>query len=237
MSNQAKAAVATRWSLIVRAQQGGVERRAALGELLAFYDGFVVSLLRRYRYPPDLCLEELKQEFFTVMLKNEAVDTLDRERGSFRGWLNVAVRRFLLNEWSKWHAAKAGRKVTVLSAPELLDAAGSELGAADSECLRAYARSLVLHVLTLQREEARDPQRFDALSRFIPGPQLRLEEYGPYADDLGMTAIALAKAVCVMRGRFKELVRTAIRDLNDLGGDADQAVDQELAELRRYLFS
>jgi len=237
MSSQIQAPGATRWSLIVRAQGSGSERRAALGELLGLYEGFVLSLLRRWRRPPDTSLEDLKQDFFAILLKNDHVDSLDRQRGSFRAWLYVAVRRFVLNEWSKWHATKSGRKLTLPSEPELLDVAACELATGEDECWRDYARCLVLHALALLRDEARDKQRFDALARFTIGPQLDLVEYEPCARALNMTTNTLAKAVCVLRGRHKELIRVATRDLNALGDDCDAAIDEELAELRRHLLS
>lgn len=227
----------TRWSLILRAQGAGPDRRVALGELLSFYEGFVLSLLRRYRHPPDLTPDELKQEFFTSMLDNDDVDKLERERGSFRGWLNVAVRRFVANEWSKWHAAKSGRRITVLTTPDVVD--GLDLGSEeiDDACMREYARNLIVYALELQRREARDRTRFDLLARFVPGPQLEIVEYGPFARTLGTTANALARRICEMRGRYGELVRLAIRDLNDWEGDCEAAIDAELAQLRSYLFS
>jgi DNA-directed RNA polymerase specialized sigma24 family protein len=227
----------TRWSLIVRAQGTGVERRAALGELLQYYEGFVLALLRSHHRPPDVTPEELKQDFLEAMLRNDDVNKLNRERGSFRAWLTVAVQRFLSKEWAKWHARKGGRKVTSLVAPEAIADSCMQTDTPDEACMRVYAKNLVCHALQLQRAEARDIRRFDALARFVPGPQLDLVPYGPHSRSLGSSTIALGKAVCLMRGRFSELLRLAVRDLNDWDGDCELAIDQELRDLRRYLFS
>ena len=109
MDQKPPAANATRWTLIVRAQGTGAERRAALGELIAHYEKLVVWLIRRRGHPPDVTAEELKQEFLEGVLRRNDIAKLDRGRGSFRAWLSLAVQRFLLNEWDKWHAARAGR--------------------------------------------------------------------------------------------------------------------------------
>src|SRR5689334_187673 len=112
MLKETPASNATRWSLIVRAQGSGAERRAALGQLLSYYDKFVVWLIRHHGHPPDMSSEELKQEFLEGVLRRDDIAKLDRARGSFRAWLSLAVRRFLANEWDKWRAAKAGRRDT-----------------------------------------------------------------------------------------------------------------------------
>lgn len=247
MGKVTTAASSTRWSLIVRAQSQGEGTRAALGELLGHYEKFVVWLIRHHGHPPDSNAEELKQDFLEGILRRNDIAKLDRARGSFRGWLGLAVRRFLLNEWDKWRAASAGRKGTVPIGLETID--GEALP--DNESEREFACHVVLHALSLQRREARDVKRFDALARFLPGPQMDLVELGPLASSLGSTPNALAKSICLMRSRFRELLRDAVRDLLDLSVDPgldgvllsaaerEQAasIDEELRELRRHFWS
>jgi DNA-directed RNA polymerase specialized sigma24 family protein len=226
----------TRWTLIVRAQGTGADARAALGELMSQYEGFVLWLVRRNRPPPDASTEDLKQEFLACMLRRNDVAKLDRSRGSFRAWLTVAVRRFVVGERQKWAALHAGRRDTSLTPCEAFHTDTPE----DAVCAQAFAAHLLLHVLSLLRAEARDPQRFEALVRFLPGPQMDLVELGPIARSQGMTATALAKAICDLRARFRDLLRSAVRDTLDFGGPSPagpasvtaHAVEQELRELR-----
>jgi hypothetical protein len=239
---------ATRWSLIVRAQGSGADVRVALGELLSHYERFVVWLIRQHGHPPDTSAEELKQEFLEGMLRRNDIAKLDRERGSFRAWLGLAVKRFLMNEWDRWRAAKAGRKGTVHVALE-----PNELSVpADDVCMREFASHVVTHALSLQRTESRDLPRFDALARFLPGPQMEPVELASLCVGLGMTPNALAKAIFLLRTRFRELLREAIRDLLDLERDPEpspdgaphaaaqratsRAIDDELRELRRHFW-
>ena len=232
----------TRWTLIVRAQGAGAGARVALGELLRQYDGFVLWLICRHGHPPDVGAEDLKQEFLTGVLRRDDIAKLDQKRGSFRGWLTTAVRRFLFNEWDKWKTETAGRQKT---APTLFEEFHNSTPE-DVLCTRVFAAHAVLHVLSAQRGEARDPQRFDNLVRFLPGPQMDLAELAPVACSLGMSRTALAKAICEMRARFRELLRAEIRDTLDLD-EADEAtpdalsleatsriVDEEMCNLRRH---
>jgi len=249
MAQVLSATNSTRWSLIVRAQGSGADVRVALGELIGHYEKFVVFLIRRHGHPPDTTAEELKQEFLEGVLRRNDIAKLDRERGSFRAWLSLAVRRFLMNEWDKWHAARAGRKGTSLVTVEL-----GELSVwMDDVCTREFAAQVVSHALSLQRSESRDVQRFDALARFLPGPQMDLVELASLGAELGMTANALARAICLMRARFRELLREAIRELLDWQPDPEpngdgparqsarlasaRAVDDELRDLRRHFWS
>lgn len=252
MAQLASAANATRWSLIVRAQGSGADRRVALGELMGQYEKFVVWLIKHYGHPPDTTAEELKQEFLEGVLRRDDIAKLDRERGSFRSWLSVAVRRFLMNEWDKWKASSAGRRGTSLAALEPCGP-NEPCVPADDVCMREFASHVVSLALSQQRRESRDVQRFDALARFLPGPQMDPVELASLCTALGTTRNALAKAVCVLRARFRELLREAISDLLDPDRNSDpsadsatrelarrenaRAIDDELRELRRYFWS
>lgn len=249
MGQAALVANASRWSLIKRAQGSGSAGRAALGELLTYYESFVIWLIRRYRHPPDTTAEELKQEFLEALLRHNDIAKLDRGRGSFRAWLSVAVKRFLFNEWDKWRAAKAGRKDTTF-----VDFEPNDLSApADDVCTREFASHIICSALAQQRRESRDVERFDVLARFLPGPQMDPVELASLCVTLGTTQNALAKSICLLRARFRQLLREAIRDAQDLERELDaradaatreavrlaseRAIDDELRELRRYFWS
>jgi DNA-directed RNA polymerase specialized sigma24 family protein len=234
---------ATRWSLIVRAQGSGADTRVALGELMAHYEGFVLWLIRQHRHPPDVSAEELKQEFLEGVLRRNDIAKLDRERGSFRGWLRMAVRRFVMNEWDKWRVRSKPSVLAQLD-PNQLSVPAEDV------CMREFARHVVCRALALQRRASSDVQRFDALARFLPGPQLDPVEYSSLSDSLESTPGALAKDVCVLRARFRNHLREAIRDLLDLERDVEagaddetaqracsRAIDEELRELRRHFWS
>jgi hypothetical protein len=237
MAKQQAGPHTTRWSLIVRAQGSGRETRAALGELIGRYERFVLWLIRQHGHPPDLSAEELKQEFMEGIVRRNDIAKLDRARGSFRGWLSLAVKRFLSNEWAKWRAASAGRKDTAPTTFELTEPSAP----AEDACTREFAGHVVVHTLALQRSEARDAQRFDALARFLPGPQLDIAPLAPLARSLGLTQTALAKAICLLRARYRELLRDSIRDLleptEETEAATESAIDEELRELRRHFWS
>lgn len=235
MAKEAIASNATRWTLIVRAQGTGAETRSALGELIGHYEKLVTWLIRQHGHPPDVSAEELKQEFLEGVLRRNDIAKLDRARGSFRGWLNLAVQRFLMNEWDKWRAAKAGRKD---SAPLVAEAVVVAVPAEDA-FTREFAKVVLTRTLERLRSEVRNERRFDTLVRFLPGPQMDLTELAPVARELSMTQTALAKQICLLRERFRQLLRESIGDLLDVdsAADAAPAIDDELRDLRRHFWS
>ena len=212
MAKVSSATHSTRWSLIVRAQGQGSGTRVALGELIGHYEKFVVWLIRHHGHPPDTNPEDLKQEFLGDVLRRNDIAKLERARGAWRGWRSRAVRRFLMNEWDKWKAGSAGRRGTLPMGLEPVDVEAPP----DDASEREFARHVVLRALSLQRAEERDKPCFDALARFLPGPQMDLVGHAPLAGSLGMTSNSLARAICLMRGRFRELLRDAVRDSLDL---------------------
>lgn len=223
----------TEWSLIVRCQGGGPEARIALGELIKRYERSVLTVIRHRPGPPDQTAEDLKQDFFARVLRRNDIARLDPAKGHFRAWLQVAVTRFLFNEWDRWHAASNGHLVT--------DPLVSDISGADSPehaYLVAFCRDTLAHVVARLREKAPDKDRFDALKRFLPGPDEDLDKLAPIADSLDMTRTALAAAICHLRERFKALARSAVAETLDLDPSdptAQDEIDREMALFYRTL--
>ena len=223
----------TRWSLIVLAQGAGPEARAALGELIRRYESSVIALIRSRPHPPDLTPEELKQEFFARVLESDDIARLHPDRGHFRGWLRTAVCHFVLNDWDRWHSIKRGCAVTDSIA---VDRAGGETP--EHLYLSAFSWDTLLHALARLREESADKARFDALRRFLPGPQVDVEALAPIARSLGMTRTALAAATCRLRERLTDLLRDAVAETLDLDPSqpgAQEEIDREMALIYRAL--
>jgi DNA-directed RNA polymerase specialized sigma24 family protein len=216
MAQQTPSSTPTQWTLILRAQGSGVEARAALGDLLRRYEGFIVRVIRKRGHPPDLTPDDLKQEFLTGVLRRADIAKLDRTRGSFRAWLSQSVRHFLCNEWEKWKTLSGGKPITDVTSFDAMHSWTPE-----DDCTVAFTVDTLQHVLRVQRAEARDKELFDRLARFLPGPQLDLVELAPFARALGMTRGALARRICTMRARFAELLFASVRDILDLAPDPE----------------
>jgi DNA-directed RNA polymerase specialized sigma24 family protein len=215
----------TSWSDIRAAQGIGRGAHAAFGKLIGRYEKSVVALIRRYGQPPDQTPADLKQAFFTRMLERNDIARLDESRGHFRAWLYKAVTRFLQNDWKRWKAEKAGHTVT---GPLVSEPVGRE----DPEHLYFVGYAWETHKLAITRLRAaqRNKRLFDALQRFLPGPEADLDGLAPIAESLDMSRTALGASLCRLRERFWETLREVVAETVDaVGPDAKEATEREVA--------
>jgi DNA-directed RNA polymerase specialized sigma24 family protein len=103
------------WSLIVRTQGEGREARVALDQLLRRYETTIVALIRKRPIPPDVTVEDIKQELVTGIWSRKDFKHLLREKGRFRSWLSTAVAHQVYNTWDAYHAKKNGRWIVTTS--------------------------------------------------------------------------------------------------------------------------
>ncbi|HYV32501.1 MAG TPA: sigma-70 family RNA polymerase sigma factor [Candidatus Binatia bacterium] len=228
---------ATSWTNVLAAQQGGSpEAAAALEKLCRTYWFPLYAYTRRKGYDPHKA-QDLTQEFFYRLLKENYLGAVDRRRGKFRSFLLAALNHFLSNQRDHDRAAKRGGRYTFIS----LDDTDAENRfklepASDLSPEKIFERNWFLtlfdHALTRLREEqaaAGRAELFDQLKQFL----IEDAESGDY-DDAGarvnMRPNAVAVTVHRWRERYKKLVHEEI-----LRTVADPAEIEE--ELRRFFIT
>jgi DNA-directed RNA polymerase specialized sigma24 family protein len=227
--------ISTRWSVIRRAQADGPEARIALGQLVMRYDGFIEAALRRARRPPDLTLDDAKQEFLEQLLKD--LPRVVEGRGKFRGWLRCAVNSHVCNAWRRWWAmSNLGPRSECADFLEL-----STSHTAEQQLLRSFAVDTLNHAARLQRDRSTNLERLEALRHFLPGPDMNFEEIATVARRLGLSAVTTRKAIHDLRVQFRDCLHEAVADTLDPeevsdGEAATRAVERELRELCTSLF-
>lgn len=220
------------WSVIVRAQGSGPQARAALGTLIGCHQRAVLSLIRQRGFPPDQTPEDLKQAFFARMLERNDVARLDQERGHFRGWLKTAVLRFVCNDWERWY-----RKAGAARAPLDEEVMATDVVERDVFDI-AYAWDVYRPAFEALREEQRNPVRFEALKRYLFGPQLDVIAYEGVAASLAMTRTAVAVLVCKLRLRQREILAARVAQTLDVDGSSPrgtQMIQDEVAAICRIV--
>src|SRR5262245_40596462 len=106
---------ATHWSIVLAAgKDSSPGSRAALEKLCAVYWYPLYSYVRRQGHGAEEA-QDLTQEFFARLLRNQYVGLADRNRGKFRTFLLTSLKRFLVNEWEKGRTRKRGSGQTVIS--------------------------------------------------------------------------------------------------------------------------
>jgi RNA polymerase sigma-70 factor (ECF subfamily) len=228
----------TRWSVVLAARgDADTESHAAL-ETLCHASWYPLYAYLRRMGQASHDAEDLVQEFFARLLEKEWLLAADREKGRFRTFLLVALKRFMAKEWQRERAQKRGGALTHVPL-DTADAerryAGEPVGsfAADAIYERRWAMTLLDQSLeSLAAEYARTGKAAEFTSL---KPWLTADRGGiPYAEvaaELSSGEGAVRVAVHRMRKRFREVFRERIAETVSEAED----VPNELLHLARVL--
>src|SRR5258706_14115291 len=98
----------THWSAVLAAKDmASPDSAAALEGLCRTYWYPLYAFVRRQGHSPSDA-QDLTQEFFARLLEKGYLRAADREKGRFRTFLLVALKRFLANEWDRARTQKRG---------------------------------------------------------------------------------------------------------------------------------
>jgi RNA polymerase sigma factor (sigma-70 family) len=227
---------ATRWTLVLSAARGSQTPRAAaaMAELCRVYWYPLYAFIRRRGHGAQDA-EDLTQEFFTRLLEKHFLAAANREKGRFRTFLLMAVKRFLANEFDAAQSQKRGGGQPVVPLDGLQPEARYRLEPADTRSPerlfeQQWALTLLDQVLArLQSDMVAGGKAalFEALKVHLAGS--REESYESTAARLGMSEGAVKVAVHRLRRRYRELLQEEIS--HTVAGPDE--VEDEL----RYLFT
>jgi RNA polymerase sigma-70 factor (ECF subfamily) len=191
------------------------------------------AYVRRQGHSPHDA-EDLTQGFFARLLESESLAGVSREKGKFRTFLLVALKRFLANEWHRARSQKRGGRS--FQVPLQGHTAETRYIAEPIEPLTAeklYERRWALTLL--ERVLARLGAEFDAAGKTEIFEKLKpflMAEKGsiPYAEAamaLGTNEGAVKVAVHRLRRRFRELFREEVAQTVA----SSQEIDDEIRHL------
>jgi len=228
--------VTTHWSVVLNARQkDSLNSEMALDALCRAYWYPLYAFVRRQGHSPADA-QDLTQEFFARLLAKEWLSSADREKGRFRTFLMVALKRYLANEWDRAHREKRGGHAPHCPLDtELAEARFESEPApgltADRLYERRWALTLLESTMNRLREEfgqANKTAEFERLKVFLTADKSAIA-YADVARDLGTSEGTARVAVYRMRRRFREVFREEVAHTVATAED----VDEEL----RYLMS
>ena len=235
LSADAAVFVTTHWSVVLAAKdEGSPQSEQALETLCRTYWYPLYAYVRRLGHGPHDA-EDLTQEFFARLLQKHYLLAADPEKGRFRTFLRVALKRFLANEWDRVRAAKRGGgwKIVPLDTvlAERLYARESGADSPDQAYERRWALTLVEQALARLRAEYEHSGKgteFGHLKVCLKAERGSIP-YAQIAGDLGVSESNARVLVHRLRRRFRELFHEEIG--HTLANSAD------LAEEMRYLMA
>lgn len=208
----------TRWTQVVAARADSPMAREALSELSAAYYAPVHAYIAKTAH--DLGdPRDLTHEFFARLLAGKLLAGADREKGRFRGYVLGAAKHFLADTRDRLSASKRGAHYEHASLDVGNDTSpGFDLpGPSDPIPDVWFDRQWGLAVLAqalaelaAEHERAGKAAHFNALKPWLTGDASVLNQ-ADCARQLGMTEGAVKVAIHRLRLRFRELVKTHIR--------------------------
>ena len=230
--------VTTHWSLVLSARDKQSSQSAgALEKLCRAYWFPLYAYIRRSGQSKENA-EDLTQAFFARLLEKNFLDSAKQERGRFRSFLLIALKRFLANEWDKAKAQKRGGFQTHISLDtDLAERKFQTEFAAEISPDLAYERRWALTLLEqtmsrLRSEFQRDGKiaEFEKLKIFLAADKKEIP-YARVAAEMKLSEAALRVAVHRLRKRYRELFREEIANTLAEG----ESVDEELRHLLEIL--
>ena len=236
--------VTTRWSLILSAAHFGSEEqraRDALAELCRTYWRSIFSFVRGRGYSIEDA-QDLTQDFFVTILKNDWLQHADRNRGRFRSLLLRSLQNFLINAAEKSHTRKRGGGVEFVSWHDWMSEAPSDLAisAAMFEKLPperlfdlTWAATVVEHALQRLREECESKGKlwlFQTLSPYLTEERDEVS-YAKLSAEMGIAETAVKKQLHNMRQRYRSILRAEVSQTVENPADVDDEIRYLCASL------
>ena len=227
---------ATHWSVVLAARGGDLTRaQAALEMLCSTYWYPLYAFLRRTGQGPHDA-EDSVQGFFAACLEKNYLAAAEKEKGRFRSFLLLALKRFLAKERDKSRAGKRGSGLKPIALDSLTAEQRYELEpanhlSADKLFERRWALTLLEQVLRRLRDEQETAGRLDAfeqLKEFLLAGG-RGTPYAELARRLGTSEGAVKVAVHRLRQRYRRLLEEEIANT--------VSSPKEIEEERRHLLA
>jgi DNA-directed RNA polymerase specialized sigma24 family protein len=229
----------TRWSMVLAARDRGSAEHDASRSL---------EILCRQYWPPLYAYvrqrghavhdaQDLTQAFFARLLERDWLSAADRERGRFRSFLLMAMKRFLANEWDRIRAEKRGGKVAFVSL-DMAVAEGMPIPdpkSVSGEVLfdQRWALSLLETVMQRLREEHETAGRLAVYEELKPSltAESGTTNYETLAKTLRMEPASARSAVHRLRKRFRELFREEVAATVNDPAEVDDEMHAVIAAL------
>ena len=224
----------THWTAVLAAGRGSSPQAdVALEELCRTYWYPLYAYVRRHGHAREEA-EDLTQAFFARLLEKNYLEGITSDKGKFRAFLLVALKRFLANEWDRANRQKRGGGVRPLSldwqdADHRYQINPVDTLSPDKLYDRAWAVTVLEQVITRLRDESAaegQARLYEQLKTFLMVGKSDIP-YAQAAAALELTEGAVRVAVHRLRQRYRQLLRQEIaQTLSD-----PAQVDEEMQAL------
>jgi RNA polymerase sigma-70 factor (ECF subfamily) len=232
----------THWTVVLRVretQSDGSAQRALSDSCEAYWPPLYTFVRRRGYSPSDA--QDLVQDFFVHLFKQNTLSRADREKGRLRTFLLTSLENFLRKQWNRVHTIKRGGKQQMVSFDLLLPNAEAAMQAnAHLSDVISYDVTWASNVVTRAWKNLRQTfaaegkhQWIDELKPFIAGGTTALPNQEGVAQRLGVRIATFRVWLTRLRQRYRDALRAEVA--STVSDPTD--VDDELQYLYRILTS
>jgi RNA polymerase sigma-70 factor (ECF subfamily) len=229
----------TCWGLVLTASSATDETAAALQQLCEIYWYPLYAYARRCGHSQHDAMD-LTQGFFTQLLENRGLASVQPEKGRFRSFLLASLKNYIRNDYRDRKAQKRGGlvKVCSLSEHDLEGAYQSRVASHDTaETLfdREWAEAMLIRVIGLMRDQyaaAGRAKLFESLHPFLVADEERLPQ-ARIAAELGLSVPAVKMSIRRMRDLYGKLLRDEVARTLGSYEDVDDELNRMIRKIRR----
>ena len=208
----------THWSQLLELRNPSHPRHAEhLDGLVQQYWKPAYLYLRAIRAMSAEDAEDLTQQFFAMLLARRAFDKLDPDRGSFRGFLKTALRRFAVSNDRKDAAREPrdGARRFRFDEAETLWKAQDGAPSPEAAFDREWARGVVTEGMRRLREEFRAQGKelyYDIFQEYCGDGAAAEVSYEDLAKRHRISADDVRNYLRAIRERGREILKDLLRD-------------------------
>lgn len=219
----------THWTVVLTAGSGNPRQAdAALEELCRTYWYPLYAFVRRQGHSREDA-EDLTQGFFAALLEKKYLEGISSEKGKFRAFLLMAIKRFLANEWDRASCLKRGGGLAPLSldwqdADQRYQINPADTLSPDKLYDRAWAVTMLERVISRLRDESLSDGKASFYEHLKPFLMVGKSEipHARVAAALNLTEGAVRVAVHRLRRRYRELLREEVAQTLSDPAQADE---------------
>jgi RNA polymerase sigma-70 factor (ECF subfamily) len=224
----------THWSVVLRAGHSQTtEAGEALAKLCKIY-WYPLYVFARRQGQNSEDARDLIQGFFERVIEKHYLQAAEQEKGRFRSFLLILLKRFMANEQDRANRLKRGGGCAVISLDQTdTEARYLKVPADEMSPEKAYDRSWALTLLEqvnkrLEQEFATAGKAgiFRELSVFLTGEAAE-HTYAELGQKLGLSEANVKVSVHRLRQRYRELLRLEIANTVS----SPEAIDDEIRDL------
>lgn len=221
----------TTWQLVNRMHASGdADFRSGLEILCRRYWKPIYHYVRVAWARSNDDAKDLTQAFLMWLLGGDVLKRFDPEKGSFRGYLKVLLKRFLSDQTDAMNALKRGGGVKVVPL-EGLEELQPDPAATDPERAfdRAWALSVAKQAVDAVRESLKARGRakqFAVYEAYDLRPSQEKPTYAKIAEELGMSESDVRNNLFAVRQEIMAQIRKELTRTAGTGGGVEEEYDE-----------